>query len=260
MEIFQQFISYIDTNFRPLIVLISTLLALFFYWKKIGNNIVCSFKVSSDRLSSTRIDDLVLTNKKDKPVPIYAIHAVFDKELLLTLCECNPPLILKPYESIAVNTEAYSNLFIGADAYYPEYIDAEILIESVNGLIKCKSHFYNRNLLNSDFRRIMKSISKFNGIVHSGNFSYVLIYRFEDKVHTTFIHESGFLENDWSFDYNKIGIPVDFKLDEKIINKFLIDCKYVELFTSYNIYKYDCRSYDLVFSSTANKVSELSIR
>lgn len=249
----ENILCFFDTYFRPIIVIISTLFAIFFYWRKVGNSVVVTYKVSSDRISARRISDIIVTNKKDRPVPIYAIHALFNKEIVLTIKECKPPLILKPYELLSIETDEYSSLYLENQRYDPDLLQAEILIESVDGLIKCKKH-KKKGVVSNKYRRVMKNIESFNNIIHMGNFKYILVYKYEGSIKTTFIHESGYLEHDWNFAYNMINFNGK-SIDEKIINKFLIDFNYDKLFLGYRIFLYKDHDYILVYDKPLDKIS-----
>lgn len=242
------FSKILDGTFRPFVIVVSTIITIILSLNKWGNSVIASFTIHHDRLAFPRIDNIILANKKDKPVPIFGIYALFDKEILLKIEECNPPIVLEPYGSISLSTSPFSSLTIGNHLYEPDYDNATIILESVESIIVCKN--LKRTLRgNKDYRHVMTHITKFNGIVHSKNFPYVLVYRLGDEVKTTFIHASGYLENDWDFDYQMIGLQPGQSLDENLINKFLIDYNYAALFKAYSIHKFENNGYELVLKS-----------
>ena len=71
--------GWLDQHFRPVIALIASIFAVFFAWRKIGNKVNVTYTVTSGGSSHTRINNIVFQNKKDKPLSIYKIVAVFDK-------------------------------------------------------------------------------------------------------------------------------------------------------------------------------------
>ncbi|MCF4732850.1 hypothetical protein L1Y71_19130, partial [Acinetobacter baumannii] len=242
----ESFSKILDGTFRPFVIVISTIITIILSFNRLGNSVIASFTIKHDALTFPRIDSIILANKKDKPVPIFAIYALFDEEILLLLEECNPPIVLEPYGSISLSTKPFSNLSLGPHLYNPEYENAKILLESVDSIITCKN--LKRTIKgNNEYRQVMKHTTSFNGIVHSNNFPYILVYRLGDEVKTTFIHDSGYLENDWNFPYQMIGLLPDEQLDEKLINKFLIDYNYASLFKAYVIYKFNGNEYEMVF-------------
>ncbi|HHP4996373.1 TPA: hypothetical protein ACSB5N_003094 [Acinetobacter baumannii] len=242
------FSKFLDGTFRPFVIVISTIITIILSLNKWGNSVIASFTIDHDALTFPRINNIVLANKKDKPVPIFAIYALFDEEILLLLEECNPPLVLEPFGSISLTTKPFSNLSLGSHLYNPEYENAKILLESVDSIIVCKN--LKRTLKgNNEYRQIIKHFNRFNGIVHSLNFPYVLVYRLGDEVKTTFIHDSGYFENNWDFPYQMIGLLPGQQLDENLINQFLIDYNYASLFKTYVIYKFNGNEYELVLKS-----------
>ena len=251
MEYLKEFFDFIDTIFRPLVVLVSTCFAIFFYVKKVGDSVYAKYEVVSDRLSATRISNIVLINKKDKRVCIYAVYAVFDKEIFLNLHKCNPPLILKAYETISIETEPYTSLYIGHDEYNPVYADSEIYLDSSSGLIKCKSEV--KQELRETYRGVMKNTMSFNGIVHGNNYKYILVYRVNGEIKTTFIHKSGAIVNDWEYAYNYIKPSNGEEIDYNMIVGFLNKNGFSKVFENYNIYEITFHSYDLVYSTTNPK-------
>lgn len=242
------FSKLLDGTFRPFVIVVSTIITIILSINKWGNSVIASFTIEYDLLTAPHIDNLILANKKDKPVPIFGIYALFDNEILLQIEECNPPIVLEPFGSVSLRTKPFSSLSIGNHIYEPNYENATIILESVESIIVCKKLV--RTLKgNKDYRHVMKHFLTFNGIIHSNSFPYVLVYSMGDEIKTTFIHESGYLENDWNFEFNAIGLDPDQILDEKLINEFLIEYNYAKLFKAYNIHKLTDNGYEIVLSS-----------
>ena len=248
MEYLNSLFSIIDSIFRPLIVLVSACFAVFFYSRKVGNSVKVKFEVVSNRLSATRINNIILINKKDKPVCIYSIYAIFDKEILLNLHQCKPPLILKPYETISIETEPYSSLYIGPHKYTPDYLESEIYIESADGMIRCKSEI--KKGLGGSYRRIMKNTMSFNDVVHAEDFKYILVYKINNELKTSFIHATGYITHDWDFGFTVIKTNMQREINYQDIVSFLELNGFTEIFKSYNIYEIDFHGHELVYSST----------
>lgn len=239
-----EFLTFIDTWFRPVLVVFATLVGLYLTFKKFGNSVSVTYNVECGPLVAPRISDIVLTNHKDKPVSIFSIIAVFDKEISLTLHECKPPLILKAYETLAITTEPYSSLNINGHPYDPEFLNAEIYLETTDKLIKCKTR--KKPNMNQSYRRVMKSIKIFNSIVHSDLYKYLLVYKVNGELKTTFIHYSGFFENDWSFAFNMIQVEYGKEIESLAIMNALKEYGLLAMFDTYALYEIKSSSYELI--------------
>lgn len=240
----QEILCFIDTWFRPLLVVFATIIGLYITFKKFGYSVSVTYKESYQRLSGSRITDIVITNHRDRPVNIFSVIAIFDKEIALTLQEFNPPLILKPYETLALETAPYSSLSINGDLFEPDLSFAEIQIETIDKLVKCKTR--KKPKLHQNFRLATKKIRKFNGFVHRESYKYVLVYRINGNLKTTFIDNSGMFVNDWDFEFNKIKPANNNEIvaDEIfiILKKYGLD----KIFENYALYRIASNSYDLV--------------
>ncbi len=239
-----ELLIFIDIWFRPVLMGVGAAFGLYFSFKKLGNSVSVTYTVEIGRLVAPRISDIVLTNHKDKPVSIFSIIAVFDKEISLTIHECKPPLILKPYETLAINTGPYSSLHIQGHPYNPEFLDAEIYLETTDKLIKCKSR--NKPDLNQSYRRVTKNIKAFNDIVHTDLYKYVLVYKINGELKTTFIHYAGGFENDWSFAFNRIKVEHGKEIESQTIMQALKKNGLLEIFDTYALYEIKSNSYDMV--------------
>lgn len=227
--------SWLDLHFRPFLAMLVTFFALFFYSKKFGNNVHVTYSVISQANSHTRISDLIFQNKKDKPVSIYRIIAVLDKSYYLEIKECSPPLILKPYESISVETEPFSHLSINADRYFPDYFKADIYIESDEEIIKCKARAHKDHSYNFD--KITKTTKKFNDIVYNDYVAYILVYTVNSVEKTAFISDNGVISEEWNLLYNRIkGSQKNIQADEIIL---FLEQNYSKIIGMYILYKID---------------------
>lgn len=245
-----EILAFIDGWFRPGLVVLATSLGLFLSFKKFGNSVSVTYTIEGDSLVAPRISDIVIINHKDKPVSIFSIIAVFDKEISLTLHECKPPLILKSYETLAIKTEPYSSLNINGHPYDPELFNSEIYLETTDMLIKCKSR--KKPDLNKSYRRVMKSIKTFNGIVHSDLYKYLLVYKVNGELKTTFIHYSGFFENDWSYTFNTIKVELGKEIEAEAVMNALSQQGLLSFFETYALYEIKSHSYELI-SRNENK-------
>lgn len=213
--------------------------------EKIGDSLSVTFTQKCNSLSLNRIANLVIVNNKDRPVSIFSINAIFDKEICLILHRCEPPLIVKPYETISIETEEYSGLSINGHPYEPDLSSAEIYVETSHKLIKCRTR--EKPKLLDDYRKVLKHIKKFNGIVFSENFKYLVVYKQNEELKTTFIHYSGYFENDWSgFAFNMISPSNTLEITaEDILNTFL-KYKFSEQVETYALYEIEQAGFKLI--------------
>lgn len=227
---------WIDQQFKPVVTIlasISSIFAIFFAWRKIGHKVNVTYTITLGGLSHTRINNMVFQNKKDKPLSIYKVVAIFDKSYYLEIHKCSPPLILKPYESIIIETEKYSYLSVGQDRYYPEFSEAEIYIESDNKVIKCRAKPH--KTLAFDYIKISKTINMLNGVVYTDNVAYILVYIVNNVDKTAFLYDSGIILHEWDFHFNAIKLSGE-KLEADDIFQFL-ETHYSRIIDCYSLYK-----------------------
>ena len=232
--------EWLDQQFRPVIALSASIFTVFFAWRKIGDKVNVTYTVTSTGSSHRRINNIIFQNKKDKPLSIYKIVAVFDKSYYLEIHKCSPPLILKPYESMNVETEEFSHLSLGEDRYFPEFWDAEIYIESDDKIIKCKAKPHKTLVFN--YTEISKTTKKFNDIVYNDYVTYILVYSVNKIDKTAFLYDSGIIKHEWDFYFNRIK-PSSEKLEERDISKFL-EQHYSKTIDSYLLYKMNDKTLD----------------
>ncbi|WP_198333352.1 hypothetical protein [Psychrobacter aquimaris] len=225
--------EWIDQQFRPVTAILASFFAIFFAWRKIGYKVNVTYDITLSGTSEVRISNMVFQNKKDKPLSIYKIVAVFDKSYCLEIHRCSPPLILKPYESISIETEEYSYLSVGEDRYYPELQCAEIYIESDDKIIKCKAKPH--KTLAFKYMNVSKTINIFNGVVYTDNVAYILVYAVNNVNKTALLYDSGLILHEWDFHFNGIKLSGE-KLEADDISQFL-EIHYSRTIDSYLLYK-----------------------
>ncbi|MGH2420774.1 hypothetical protein EJ576_05490 [Pseudomonas sp. C 49-2] len=208
-------------------------------WKKINNKILVSFSTYHSRTSATRIGNVVFSNLKDKPVPIFSVYAIIDRHISIKVEEFNPPIILKGLESLSIETSPVSNYYIGADEYEPSFMSPqkiELYVTSIGRPIKCKltnSHSIESYHEFKHYSVATASTRKLNGFAYNDNVLYAIIYNFEGKLRTAFVEQGGFIGNEWGFYYNMI--PEKQMESTCGIIEFLKHCKYDEIFTNYKV-------------------------
>ncbi|RBW44592.1 hypothetical protein DS885_11040 [Psychromonas sp. B3M02] len=191
------FIAFSNSYFRPILILISSVFAIFFASKKIGNNITVNYSISYEGFSAGSIKELVLSNKKDKPVSIFSIYALFENDLALEVKKLSPPVILKPYETVSIFPDKYSELSVDGDEFNDMLNNIKFVIDSADGLIPCKKSIKKESM--SHYRTITKNTYLYNGFVYNESVRFILDYVFEGDKKTAFITKSGYIGNEWGF-------------------------------------------------------------
>lgn len=171
-----ELIQSMDIYFKPILVVLVSIFAIYFAIQKIGNKIVARYEISTELFSAEYISNIVLSNKKDKTISVWSIHAVIDKDVQLELIKFNSPLILKAYEANSISLPKYSNLYLNNKEITPEFLfsNLKIHVDIGNKLVECKDE-RRKNTLNN-FSKISKSVKKFNGHVYNENVLYILAY------------------------------------------------------------------------------------
>lgn len=238
-------IGIVDHYFRPLIIVLSTAITILLSSKKIGNKVTVHYKIVSDIISAQRIDDIVLVNHKDKPVPVFGIYALFENESILEVEVCDPPIVIEPYGAVSIKTKPHSKLYKNNELYEPDYTEATIVLDSVGKLIKCKLNKRNLKEL-FKYKKINKSTTSYNGVVHDGRDPYAILYVSNDVQKLSFVSNSGFIHHEWNFNYNGIDLSGGKVVNEHVINEFLENQGYSDIMTNYYILKLENGNYSPV--------------
>ncbi len=231
LNYFEQIITFLYNNFRPVILLVTSVFAIHFAYKKIGNKVSVQYFFGGRRFTPPHIEEVILSNKKDKPINIYGIHAVFHNDLWLELDKYSPPKVLKPYESLSLSMSPYTSLSVGSDKYEPDFMNLEIYIESDDKVIKCDS-LYRSNLLKK-YKRVSVHTCSLNGFVYDESVAYILVYSMGDNLKTAFISKSGYIGNEWELTPEYLGKDVT----ENTILQMIKMNKFDSIFKSYVLYR-----------------------
>lgn len=176
---------------------------------------------------------MVFSNKKDKPVNIYAVYAVFNDGLWLELERCTPPRILKPYESMALTMKPYSKLRVDNAEYKPEFSNATIYIESDDIFIKCESMY--RPQLSNNHKKISIYRYSYNDFIYDETVAFILVYVLDKSLKTAFITKTGYIGNEWDFSPNHLrGAATEVNI-KSMIHSHGFD----SAFSSYVLYRVD---------------------
>lgn len=239
--------EFLNTYFRPILLISASCFAVYFSIQKFGNKITVQYKFSMGLYSCDRISNVVIANNKDKTINIWSLRAIFDNEYQLELDTFDPPLILKPYESMSLVLPEYSKATIGSDDFQLNCFDRNIKIYMDIGdkLIECCKQEKKGCL--QEFTHIDKHSSTFNGHIYNDRVSYILVYLYEGTLYTAFIC-GGLITNEWEFTPNYLG---DKELSINELKSFIIDNNFDSIFSNYTCYKVDFPSTEVVFSKVA---------
>lgn len=211
--------------------------SIYFSYQKIGNNILTTFSIVEDIFTEERISEITLINKKNKPITIFSIRAVINKDVVIEVEKFSPAMILKPLESAYINTTQFSCLLIGGDRYKAEYLlgnKVDLYIITEKNKIKCTvirpptlSSYFDFG----HYKNTSKSSIKYNGNVYNDQVKYAIVYRKNNQEYTAFIGESGFIGNDWGYKNNIID-KADLESVDKVVS-FLNKHGYDKLFQAF---------------------------
>lgn len=201
-------------------------LSFYLAWKKLGVSVSASYTINFGRLTASRIGSIVLYNNKDRPVPIYAVHAMINRDIVYEVDKFDPPLILKPLEALSITTSEYSSLYLANGLFEPQFSPAdlvEIYLETPDRMLLCKDR---RNAQLGDFsgikgtyQKASKHVSRFNGVVYNDNAAFAITYRADSHTETAIVDNSGFIGNGWEFRINHI--PEEALIDKASVRRFL---------------------------------------
>lgn len=212
-------------------------LSFYLAWKKLGTNVAASITFGFDRTTASRITCVDLSNMKDRPIAIYAIHVVVNKSITYEVDKFEPPLILKALESLRIETKPYSRLRLGADAYEPDFVrpnKIDIYLVLADSLIKCRTVDHSSLLpikKLGKYQKAGKETESFNGVIYNEHAAFAVTYKQDGQIKTAIIDSSGFIGRGWDFKFNMIP-PTSMSTAEQV-KKLLEEAglgRYVEVF------------------------------
>lgn len=208
--------------------------SLYFAYQKIGNRVLATYSIVLRGVTEERISDITLVNKKNKPITIFSIQAVINEDVVIEVENFQPALVLKPLESIYIDTSPFSHLHIGSDRYKANYLSpskVDLYLISENKKILCKvirppslSKYFDFN----HYRNAIKGTMSYNGKIYNDRVRYAIVYRYDSQQHTAFVEESGFIGEGWGYYYNMV--PESHMASKEAVKEFLIGLGYDKSF------------------------------
>ncbi|WP_368207799.1 hypothetical protein [Aeromonas sp. s12] len=122
MELLDSLLQWLNVNWRAVIATISFILSGYFAYQKIGNKIAISYQVRNGGYCDEQINNIVISNRKDKTISIWSIDAVIENDIQFEVYKPEAPLILKSGESVSVSPQLYSYLNLEGDRFNPELL------------------------------------------------------------------------------------------------------------------------------------------
>lgn len=195
----------IDSALKIVPGLVLLPLTFFLGWKKIGNKVQVSFSWQHERISATRLTNLVITNLKDKPITVHEIHLLIDRHIVVPVQRLTPPQIIKGLESVVIEPDRVSHYHLGDEEYDPEWRPGqklEMFLTTQDGPIQCE--IVSPPSIQSfkrfkDYAVAVTHTRKYNNIVINDEAAYALVYKYDGEVKTAIVERSGFITADWRF-------------------------------------------------------------
>ena len=208
--------------------------SLYFAYQKILNKVLVTYSIVSAGVTETRISEISLINKKNKPLTIFSIQAVINKDVIIEVESFKPAIILKPLESMHIDTSPFSSLRMGTDHYKAEYMRPNLVdIYLVTEKKKIKCEVINPPSLSSHFdfnhfKQAVKETRTYNGKVFNDSVKYAIVYNYASEECTAFVGASGHISEDWGFKYN--GIAESSMGSKEDVMKYLVAIGYDKIF------------------------------
>lgn len=225
MSQFSQIISFL-LSYAPYFALLATILTIYFNYKKLGHKIACDCAPTMAHGKTAEIYHVLLSNYKDKPETIFGIYYLTNNQLF-PLWECDyvnthvTPIILKPYESIVVNshrvTQYYNDNYDFVDineenlkSYDRGVMYQAIYVATPGKMIRCRwlkkenpSLFCKKNGYVSVYPWAISTahpLSPEKQYITPKEAKYVINYDFNGSHEIGWIYESGWME--WKGNFN----------------------------------------------------------
>ena len=196
---FQEFLKIVP---GLLILPISLYLGL----QKIGTRVNAGISFGSNPISPLCIRYVDLRNMKDRTIVIYSIFvSINNDEFLLELKKCNPPIILKGYQSTIAEIPPYSFLLLDGKKFELDKSmtkKSKIYLELAHSTVKCNTLNYQKPISKklSKYRILENITNNFNGIIYDEHAVYAITYASQSRVKTAIVNHSGVVQGEWEFD------------------------------------------------------------
>ncbi len=237
--------NFLSQEGRTVIYFVASAYALYFYHTKIGFRLSITYEVSGDAYTDSQITKLVVSNHKDKTVPIWSIYAVLENDVKVEVYKPAEPVVLKSGESISIAPEKYTSLSIGGDHFEPHFFtrNVDFYINVGNKFVKCKDRKFKDSFLEK-IPQAHKTRMLFDGHLYNENVNYILVYFLDGKKHTAYIDRRGFIGHEWGLAPNNFGQAT---VTPELIENMLEHYGYTSIFSNYVCFKRNGHDFDVAF-------------
>ncbi|ANF87728.1 hypothetical protein A7J50_4373 [Pseudomonas antarctica] len=184
--------------------------SVYFFWKKISHKAAVSFSLSFNRVSAPQLSNIVISNLKDKPLVIWAIHATINKEHWITIQKFKTPIILKGLEITSIEPPPVSEYSIKTDSISNPFgtgKNVSIYITTTDKTFKCSQMYYPEYQAKKKFSEltyVTSIINKFKGTTYNSNAKFAVIYEFNGSETIALLEHDGIMTHGWPFSPNRL--------------------------------------------------------
>jgi hypothetical protein len=199
-------------------------------WKKIGHRATISYSLVHENFQAPRLNNLLLTNLKDKPLIVHALYADVEHHALLKIKEFETPLVVKGLESTVIETDPVSSYCIARTSYDPPLSDIKAVYVVTTGkrfrcLIDNTPTLY--SIAKGDqYKEIKAKTFSYLGLTFDSHVRYGLSFEVAGERYASLVGQSGFIGGNWPFGANML-MPEDMKSPESV--KQALDSVYGKL-------------------------------
>lgn len=183
--------------------------SLYLALKKIGHRALASYSIQFDKFTASRIDNIVITNCKDKPLIVHAIYADIEAHALLTVKSFQPPLIIKALESAVIACNPVSSYQINGQPYKFSFQSGlrDLHILTTGKTFKCiiddtPTVFNLARRLR--YEKINSVVTSYMGKAFNEHALYGLSFLYNGKRHVALVGDDGYIGADWPFRGNAL--------------------------------------------------------
>jgi len=187
--------------------------SFYLLWKKFGYKVHVSASLGASVFTGFFVKDLILVNKKDKPLILNSIYLLWKKHTLIPILEFDPPLIIKALEAIRVDVPDVSGCFLSKEEFKFSaeiYDESQLFIISDNKQVECKKTGRMDSIGMSYQRNYSKVIVRrdlFNNHIFNDLAKFSISYRVGKEVKTGFLADTGFIGGgNWDLWFNHINL------------------------------------------------------
>ena len=204
--------KYFETIYKIIPSIILTIFSLYFAYRKVFHKLVITYEIISTGYSQARISNIIIYNRKDRVEVIKGINLIINNKYKYEVVKLSIPKIIKPFETIQLETEEITNYIKDFSKYYliEDLLTQKHYFEIITDgkTIKYSNKKRQKNISEKEYRIIGTQRNIYNGILINEQVKYAIVY-YQNKIKkTAFVYENGIIGGEWDFWFNA------FKLDE----------------------------------------------